>query len=137
MSCPSCQSNNSGIALTTPCDCNCNCAEPICATPQPCTEIIDSKCVIYTDAEIKCGTDIIVPINSSVSTAMNLIANYFCQLFPTSLGSSISANGFKLVSCISDDIVLPDNSIIQYPSPLIMCAGNTLTIPLGTTLTII
>jgi hypothetical protein len=78
MSCPSCESNNSGIVLTTNCDCNCDCAEPICATPQPCTEITDSKCIIYTDPAIICGLDTVVTTNSSVSTALNNITSYFC-----------------------------------------------------------
>lgn len=53
------------------------------------------------------------------------------------VGASVWANGFKLVGCIAQDIVLPANSNLQYSSPLAMCAGYTLTIPLGTTLTII
>jgi len=53
------------------------------------------------------------------------------------VGLSIWANGFRVVGCIDEDIVLPDNSNLQYTSPLAMCAGKTLTIPAGTTLTIV
>lgn len=53
------------------------------------------------------------------------------------LGSSIWANGFRIVGCIGEDITLPDNANIEYTSPLSMCVGSTLTIPVGTTLTIV
>lgn len=86
MGCSSCQQNNHVVPTntttttsTTLCDCACGCSEPVCPTPQPCTEITDSKCIIYTDPVIKCGNDTIVTTNASVSTAMNQIVNYFCS----------------------------------------------------------
>lgn len=53
------------------------------------------------------------------------------------LGSSIWANGFRIVGCIGEDIVLPDNANIEFTGPLSMCVGSTLTVPVGTTLTIV
>ena len=53
------------------------------------------------------------------------------------LGASIWANGFRVVGCIGADITLPDNSNIEFTGPLAMCVGSTLTIPAGTTLTIV
>ena len=53
------------------------------------------------------------------------------------LGVSIWANGFKSVGCINEDITLPTPGNFTYTSPLAMCVGKTLTIPVGTTLTII
>lgn len=50
---------------------------------------------------------------------------------------SIWANGFRIVGCIGEDITLPDNSNLEYTGPLAMCVGATLTIPVGTTLTIV
>lgn len=55
----------------------------------------------------------------------------------TTITNSIWANNFKVVGCISEDLTLPDNSNLQYSSPLAMCAGYTLTIPTGTNLNII
>lgn len=55
----------------------------------------------------------------------------------TTITNSIWANGFKIVGCISEDLTLPANSNLQYSSPLAMCVGYTLTVPLGTNLTII
>lgn len=53
------------------------------------------------------------------------------------VGTSIWANGFKVIGCISENISLPDNSNLEFTSPLAMCAGYTLTIPTGTNLTIV
>lgn len=53
------------------------------------------------------------------------------------IGSSIWANGFRVVGCIGEDITLPENSNLEYTGPLAMCVGSTLTIPVGTTLTIV
>ena len=51
------------------------------------------------------------------------------------LGTSVWANGFRVVGCIGEDITLPDNSNLEFTSPLSMCA--TLTVPVGTTLSIV
>jgi hypothetical protein len=53
------------------------------------------------------------------------------------IGSSIWANGFRVVGCIGEDITLPENSNLEFTGPLAMCVGSTLTIPVGTTLTIV
>lgn len=51
------------------------------------------------------------------------------------LGTSIWANGFTIVGAITEDITLPAGATVQYNGPLLM--SGTLTIPLGTTLTIV
>ena len=53
------------------------------------------------------------------------------------IGSSIWANGFRVVGCIREDITLPENSNLEFTGPLSMCVGATLTIPVGATLTIV
>jgi hypothetical protein len=53
------------------------------------------------------------------------------------LGVSIWANGFISVGCINEDVTLPTLGNFTYQSPLAMCIGKTLTIPVGTTLTIV
>ena len=185
MGCASCQQNNHVVPTThvhnqssqTHCECACGCDEPVCSTPQPCTEITDSKCITYTDRAIKCGNDTVVSQGSSVSIALNQIVNYFCnqeslvitsniscgntlivsagmtmqqafaaviqficniQLTPSQIvASSIWGNGFTIVGCINENIVLPTNINSTYPTPLTMCLGYALTIPSGTNLTII
>lgn len=53
------------------------------------------------------------------------------------LGASIWANGFRIIGCIGEDITLPDNCNVEFTGSLAMCVGSTLTIPVGTTLTIV
>ena len=80
MSCTSCQSNNHTTNTTTNyCSCACGCEEPVCATPQPCTEITDSKCIIYTDSPITCGGDTVVETNTSLSLVVKAIIDYVCK----------------------------------------------------------
>lgn len=51
------------------------------------------------------------------------------------IGSSIWANGFKIVGEITEDITLPAGVTVQYAGPLLM--SGTLTVPTGTTLEIV
>jgi hypothetical protein len=52
-------------------------------------------------------------------------------------GASIYVNGFRITSCLEGNILLPENSTVEYTGPLTLCPGATLTIPSGTTLTIV
>jgi len=51
--------------------------------------------------------------------------------------SSILLNGFRNVGCLSGNITLPDNSTLEYDSPLEICTGSSITIPANTTLSIV
>jgi hypothetical protein len=57
------------------------------------------------------------------------------------VGLTYSDLGFTITSpppvIINQNVVLPYNSTVTYPSPLIMGSGYTITTPIGTTLTII
>jgi hypothetical protein len=57
------------------------------------------------------------------------------------VGLSYSDLGFTITTpppaIINQNVVLPYNSTVTYPSPLIMGSGYTITTPIGTTLTII
>lgn len=76
MGCPTCQQGTVYVNdHETPCvDCT-----PQCDTPQPCTEITDSQCIVYTGAHIKCGTDIVVKQNDNIAQALAQITAYFCN----------------------------------------------------------
>lgn len=107
MGCSSCQQNNHIVPTTTVatsqtyCECACGCEEPVCPTPQPCTEITDSKCIIYTGDPIKCGLTTVVTTNASVATALSQIVNFFC----TEVGDLITED----ILC-GTDIVVPANT---------------------------
>lgn len=51
--------------------------------------------------------------------------------------SSIASNGFRLIGPINSNIILPDNSNVEYTGPLVMGLGYSITVPLWTTLTIV
>lgn len=56
------------------------------------------------------------------------------------VGLNYNELGFTITSLpsgINQDVVLPYNATVTYPTPLIMNNGYVLTIPSGTTLTII
>lgn len=119
MGCSSCQQNNHVVtsvtqpSLTTPCECACGCSEPVCPTPQPCTEILDSKCIAYTDLPIVCGSETVVTTNASVSTALNQIVSYFCGKQGAVTTEDILCGDFTIVpvnTSIQEALVL----IVQF-----------------------
>ena len=119
MGCSSCQQNNHVVPTThvhnsttqTHCECACGCDEPVCPTPQPCTEITDSKCIIYTDPAIMCGNDKVVAQDTSISIALNQIVTYFCNL----AGLVTTADIF----CV-DTIIVPAGTSIQDALDLVV-----------------
>ena len=59
------------------------CPTPIgCPTPQPCSEVFDAQCVVYTGANIECDEDIVVTTNDTVAEALENIVDYFCNTPP-------------------------------------------------------
>lgn len=50
-----------------------------CPDPEPCSEVFDAQCIIYTGADIECGDDTVVTSDTNVATALNEITTYFCQ----------------------------------------------------------
>jgi hypothetical protein len=60
------------------------CPTPIgCPTPEPCSEVMDAQCVIYTGANILCDTDVVVTTNDTVAEALESIVDYVCNNQPT------------------------------------------------------
>jgi hypothetical protein len=70
---------------TKPCGCEdqpyaslppCN---PIgCPDPNPCSEVSNANCVIYTGPDIICGEDTVVETGATMSEALASIVAYFC-----------------------------------------------------------
>ena len=121
-------------ALVTPAPC----PTPVgCPDPEPCSEVFDAQCSIYTGANITCNNDIVVPSGATLAEALQAIVTYFCTNGGGNTAVSINANGFKVTSCIDADITLPENATVEYVGPLTMCSGRTLTVPTSTTLTVL
>lgn len=49
-----------------------------CPNPEPCSEVFDAECVAYTGTNITAGTNIVIPADTDIATALQLIVNYFC-----------------------------------------------------------
>ena len=50
-----------------------------CPDPEPCFEVFDAQCIVYTGADIDCGDNTVVPTDTNVATALNNVVTYFCQ----------------------------------------------------------
>ena len=62
------------------------CPTPIgCPNPEPCSEVMDAQCVIYTGENIICDTDIVVTTNDTVAEALENVVDYFCNNTPVPL----------------------------------------------------
>lgn len=61
--------------LTTPPPCPTPAA---CPDPEPCSEVTYAQCNIYTGPDIMCGQTVVVPTNTDMATALQLIVAYFC-----------------------------------------------------------
>lgn len=85
-------------ALTTPAPC----PTPIgCPDPQPCSEVFDAQCVIYTGNNIDCGRTTVVSTNDNVADALQNVVDYFCQSLT-----------------IAADITCDQNLVVQAGTPI-------------------
>jgi hypothetical protein len=62
-------------ALVTPAPCP---TPAGCPDPEPCSEVFDSQCIIYTGDPIVCNGNTVVPTNTNMAEALQLIVAYFC-----------------------------------------------------------
>lgn len=62
--------------LTTPPPC----PTPVdCPTAQPCSEVFDAQCIVYTGDPIICDQDTVVATNTNIADALNNIVDYVCN----------------------------------------------------------
>ena len=50
-----------------------------CPDPEPCSEVFDAQCIVYTGADIDCSDNTVVSTDTNVATALNNVVTYFCQ----------------------------------------------------------
>lgn len=61
------------------------CPTPIgCPNPEPCSEVLDAQCVVYTGENLLCDTDVVVTQNDTVAEAIENIVSYICNNQPVS-----------------------------------------------------
>lgn len=89
--------------LTTPAPCP---TPDDCPDTQPCSEVFDSQCIVYTGANITCGQSTVVPTNSQVSGALQDIVDYFCTL-TSAMQQQITNLTNQLEECCSQPATTP------------------------------
>ena len=50
-----------------------------CPDPEPCSEVIDAQCVIYTGPNIMCGEAVLIATNTNLATALQVIVAQLCN----------------------------------------------------------
>jgi len=57
------------------------CPTPIgCPSPEPCSEVMDAQCVIYSGENILCDNDVIISQNDTVAEALENVVEYVCDV---------------------------------------------------------
>jgi len=71
--CQNCGCEDSFLTSPAPCP-----TPAACPDPEPCYTVTDSQCTIYTGPAIVCNGDTVVPTNTNMAEALQLIVAYFC-----------------------------------------------------------
>ena len=71
--CKKCGCSDSALTSPAPCPTPIGCPDPL-----TCSEVFDAECVVYTGAPITCGQDVVVPTDTNMAQALQLIVAYFC-----------------------------------------------------------
>ena len=50
-----------------------------CPDPEPCSEVFDAQCVIYTRDDLLCNEAVIIPNGSNMVQALSNLTEYYCQ----------------------------------------------------------
>jgi hypothetical protein len=53
-----------------------------CLTPEPCSEVLDAQCIVYTGSPLTCDQDTVVATNTTVADGLANIIDYFCNTPP-------------------------------------------------------
>ena len=69
MACSNCNTPNCGCSGTYTVSATC---------PPTCSEVFNAQCIVYTGADILCGTDTVIARNAYLDTALTNIVNYIC-----------------------------------------------------------
>lgn len=80
-----------------------------CPNPQPCSEVFNAQCIIFTLPNIECGEDIVVAQDTSVAEAISSIVDYFCGKITTINASLLIIN--EHLATIDEEIITINNTL--------------------------
>jgi hypothetical protein len=64
-----------------------------CPDPEPCSEVFDAQCVVYTGNDISCNNTPIVVADTNLADALVDISDYYCGRVTTLTGNIATING--------------------------------------------
>lgn len=114
--------------MATPCgnNINCGCKDTYltspapCPTPadcpdaQPCSEVFDAQCVIYTGADLVCNATTLIDQNTAVDQALENIISYFCT------NTVIVDDIFCREDFTTDTLVVPEGTAVSEAVELVV-----------------
>jgi hypothetical protein len=83
------------------------CPTPVgCPDPQPCSEVFDAQCSIYTGTDIKCIGNTVVAQNTNVADAIKDVVDFFCSYIAEINAGSVveSCNDYITVTSSIDPL---------------------------------
>lgn len=100
----------------------CGCEDNFLTTPPPCPTAIAcpteecsavqyAKCIAYTDSDIECNNDIVVPTDTNMAAAINNIVDYFCTV--TTVPAILDCNSATVVAA-NTPVVTALGNIVDY-----------------------
>jgi len=95
-----------------------------CPDPIPCSEVINSECVIYTGPDITCNQDTVVATGDTVAEALNDIVDYFCD----------NSGGQSTVVAAGDNIQVTSNTVGNVTTYTVI--GKETIVAAGTNVTV-
>jgi hypothetical protein len=80
-----------------------------CPNPQPCEEVFDAQCIVFTLPDIECGNDVVVAQDSTTAEAISSIVDYFCGKITTINTSLLIIN--EHLATIDEEIITINNAL--------------------------
>ena len=72
--CKNCGCEDSFLTTPAPCPTPAGCPDP-----EPCSEVFDAQCIIYIGDPIMCFDLELIPTNTNLADALNIIVQHICQ----------------------------------------------------------
>jgi hypothetical protein len=107
-----------------------------CPDPEPCSEVFDAQCVIYTGNDIPCDETVVIPSGNNISQALANLNEYYCaQINLVNLAITILQNNQGLFDTAFRASLTPTinvntvtaslaNSSIINGTTIVMGSGN-------------
>lgn len=106
MGCSSC--NQTTPTPSVPCA---ECNPVVCATPQPCVEVVSSECVLHVGENKFCGTDKVYSKGDSLAKIFGAITDYYCDKTHTPEDKIV--NGITIYN-EGDDVNSSLENVVDY-----------------------